>query len=212
MELAHGHSRPAQPERGEEETAHQGVSPRPGSAWPAEAERHAGARSGATAGLGQRPAAVSGHGSASERAQETREEKESSVGSLGEAGGEREGGFHGGRAQRRHGRRRRDAGRLTQGSEGGASASVSKREAGRSCGRDELKNGSVVREFDAGGARARGEGGARALGEGGAKGQRGRSEGRARAAGSRARSSSSPPVRCAVRASRARGGHAAGVA
>ena len=61
-------------------TAQQGVNPRPGSAWPAEAERLAGARAGATAGLGQRSAAVSGHGSASERAQETCEEKASSVG------------------------------------------------------------------------------------------------------------------------------------
>ena len=79
-ELAHGHSRPAWPKREGRKTAQQGVNPRPGSAWPAEAERLAGARAGATAGLGQRPAAVSGHGSASERAQETCEEKASSVG------------------------------------------------------------------------------------------------------------------------------------
>ena len=53
--------------------AQQGVSPRPGSAWPAwlaEAECLAGARAGAAARLGQRPAAISGHGSASKRAQE----------------------------------------------------------------------------------------------------------------------------------------------
>ena len=60
--------------------AQQGVNPRPGSAWPAEARCLAGARAGAMARLGQRPAAVSGHGSASERAQETCEEKASSVG------------------------------------------------------------------------------------------------------------------------------------
>ena len=71
----------------------------------------------------------------------------------------------------------------------------------------------VVREFDAGGAAgaARAELGAR--GSGGRKGSAGGvKEGRARAAGSRARSSSSQPARCVVRASRARGGHAAGVA
>ena len=79
-QLAHGRFRPARPEREGGEMAQQGVSPRPGSAWPAEAERLAGARAGATARLGQRPAAVSGHGSASERAQETCEEKASSVG------------------------------------------------------------------------------------------------------------------------------------
>ena len=66
--------------RGKEDGPQRVNPPRPGSAWPAEAERLAGARAGATAGLGQRPAAVSGHGSASERAQETCEEKASSVG------------------------------------------------------------------------------------------------------------------------------------
>jgi len=68
-QLAHGHNRPARPEREGKKTAQQGVNPRPGSAWPAEAERLAGARAGATARIGQRPAAVSGHGSASKRAQ-----------------------------------------------------------------------------------------------------------------------------------------------
>ena len=82
-ELAHGQHRPARPKR-----EGGGVGLARGSAhghlawpaWPAEAECLAGARAGATARLGQRPAAVSGHGSASERAQETCEEKASSVG------------------------------------------------------------------------------------------------------------------------------------
>ena len=60
--------------------------------------------------------------------------------------------LHGGRARRRHGRRWRGAGKLTQGSEGGASASVSRREARRSCGREQSGNGAAARELNAGGA------------------------------------------------------------
>ena len=58
--------------------------------------------------------------------------------------------LHGGRARRRHGRRWRGAGKLTQGSEGGASASVSQREARRGCGREQSKNDAAVRELGAG--------------------------------------------------------------
>ena len=79
-QLAHGHNRPARPEREGGEMAQQGVSPRPGSAWPAEAGCLVGARDGAAARLGQRPTAISGHGSASKRAQEMCEEKASAVG------------------------------------------------------------------------------------------------------------------------------------
>jgi len=46
-------------------------------------------------------------------------------------------------------------GKLTQGSEGGASASVSQRKARRGCGREQLENDAAVRELGAGGARAR---------------------------------------------------------
>ena len=60
--------------------------------------------------------------------------------------------LHGGRARRRHGRRWRGAGKLTQGSEGGASASVSRREARRGCGREQSENDAAVRELGAGGA------------------------------------------------------------
>ena len=60
--------------------------------------------------------------------------------------------LHGGRARRRHGRRWRGAGKLTQGSEGGASASVSRRKARRSCGREQSENDAAVRELGAGGA------------------------------------------------------------
>jgi len=150
--LAHGHNRPARPEREGRKTAQQGVNPRPGSAWPAEAGCLAGVRAGATARLGQRPAAISGHGSASERAQELCEAmaKASRQPSTAEKGRKRT--LHGGRARRRHGRRWRGAGKLTQGSEGGASASVSRREARRSCGREQSGNGAAARELNAGGA------------------------------------------------------------
>ena len=60
--------------------------------------------------------------------------------------------LHGGRARRRHGRRWRGAGKLTLGSEGGANASATSRKARRSCGREELENGAVVREINVGGA------------------------------------------------------------
>ena len=60
--------------------------------------------------------------------------------------------LHGGRARRRHGRRWRGAGKLTQGSEGGASASVSRREARRGCGREQSENDTAGRELGAGGA------------------------------------------------------------
>ena len=43
-------------------------------------------------------------------------------------------------------------GKLTQGSEGGASVSVSQRKARRSCGREQSGNGAAMRELDAGGA------------------------------------------------------------
>jgi len=150
--LAHGHNRPARPEREGRKTAQQGVNPRPGSAWPAEAGCLAGVRAGATARLGQRPAAISGHGSASKRAQELCEAmaKASRQPSTAEKGRKRT--LHGGRARRRHGRRWRGAGKLTQGSEGGASASVSRRKARRSCGCEELENGTVVWEINVGGA------------------------------------------------------------
>jgi len=158
MELAHGHFRPARLER-------KGGARRPGRAsahgrfawpaWPAEARRHAGARAGAAARLGQRPAAVSGHGNARERAQETREEKASSTRSLCEAGEGRKRALHGGRARRCHGRRWRGAGRSDLCSEGGASSSTTSRKARRSSGHEELENGAVVLELDAGGARAR---------------------------------------------------------
>jgi len=150
--LAHGHNRPARPEREGRKTAQQGVNPRPGSAWPAEAERLAGARAGATARLGQRPAAISGHGSASKRAQEVCEAMAKASRQLSTAEKGRKRALHGGRARRRHGRRWRGAGKLTQGSEGGASASVSRREARRSCGREQSGNGAAVRELNAGGA------------------------------------------------------------
>jgi len=150
--LAHGHNRPARPEREGRKTAQQGVNPRPGSAWPAEAERLAGARAGATARLGQRPAAISGHGSASKRAQEVCEPMAKASRQLSTAEKGRKRTLHGGRARRRHGRRWRGAGKLTQGSEGGASASVSRREARRSCGREQSGNGAAARELNAGGA------------------------------------------------------------
>ena len=63
--------------------AWQGLGPRLLSAWQAwlaEVGCLAGARAGATARLGQRPAAISGHGSASKQAQEMSEEKASSIG------------------------------------------------------------------------------------------------------------------------------------
>ena len=71
-QLAHGRIWPARSERKGSAAAWQGLGPWQLSAWPAwpaEAECLAGARAGATARLGQRPAAVSGHGSASKRAQ-----------------------------------------------------------------------------------------------------------------------------------------------
>ena len=58
--------------------------------------------------------------------------------------------LHGGRARRRHGRRWRGAGKLTQGSEGGVSSSATSRKARRSCGREQSENGAVVRELGAG--------------------------------------------------------------
>ena len=82
-QLAHGHSWPARSERKGSAAAWQGLGPRPLLAWPAwlaEAECLAGVRAGAAARLGQRPAAISGHGSASKRAQEVCEEKASSAG------------------------------------------------------------------------------------------------------------------------------------
>ena len=60
--------------------AWQGLGPRLLSALQAEGGCLGGARAGATARLGQRPAAISGHDSASKRAQEMSEEKASSVG------------------------------------------------------------------------------------------------------------------------------------
>ena len=99
--------------------AQQGVSPRPGwlrqSASPAFAQAR-------RRGSAMRPAAISGHGSASKRAQEVREALANASRQLSRV---EKGESHGGRARRRHGRRWRGAGKLTLGSEGGASASVS---------------------------------------------------------------------------------------
>ena len=65
------------------------------------------ARAGATARLGQRPAAIIGRARASERAQEVREAMENAGRQLSMAEKGRKGTFHGGRARWRHGRRRR---------------------------------------------------------------------------------------------------------
>ena len=132
--------------------AQQGISPRPGwlrqSASPAFAQAR-------RRGSAMRPAAISGHGSASKRAQEVREALANASRQLSRVEKGRKGESHGGRARRRHGRRWRGAGRLTLGSEGGVSSSATSRKARRSCGREQSENGAVVREFDAGGARAR---------------------------------------------------------
>ena len=93
------------------------------------------ARAGATARLGQRPAAIIGRARASERAQEVREAMENAGRQLSMAEKGRKGTFHGGRARWRHGRRRRSLEKRYLGSNDGTTMSTRCRRVRRSCWR-----------------------------------------------------------------------------